>query len=222
MHFKKKGQIAWFFGLLLFYWAIMMLVPVPGHGAGVLTMEGNLSAYIDRLLLPGRLHDGVMDPEGILSTIPAISTALLGVFTGYFLRDISLKLSRQRKGLIMLGAGILLILVALLWNLVFPINKRMWTGSFVFCAGGMSLVFLSVFYMIIDVWGFTRWSFPFVVIGLNSIFIYMSQSVCKGFDVLNKSLFSGVAGFFPPWCTTGNRFNYIRSYRVADTILFVS
>ncbi len=196
LHFNRKGQIAWFFGFLLFYWAIMMLIPVPGFGAGVLTLEGNLSAYIDRILLPGRLYDGVMDPEGILSTIPAISTALLGAFTGYFLQDETLKFSKYRKWIFILGAGILLVLVSILWDTVFPINKKMWTSSFVLCAGGMSLIFLSIFYLIIDVRGFTKWAFPFVVIGMNSIFIYLSQSVFGGFGVLNDSIFSGVVSLF--------------------------
>lgn len=196
LHCNRRGQIVWFGGMLFFYWALMMLIPVPGYGAGVLTLEGNLSAYIDRLLLPGKLYDGVMDPEGILSTIPAISTALLGAFTGYFLQDESVNLNKQRKALVLLGVGIVLVILALLWNTVFPINKKMWTSSFVFCAGGMSMIFLSFFYMIIDVWGYTKWSFPFVVIGLNPIFIYMSQSVFGGFNVLNESIFSGVVSLF--------------------------
>jgi len=151
LHFNRRMQFVWFGGILLFYWAVMMLIPVPDYGSGVLTLEGNLSAFIDRLLLPGRLYDGVMDPEGLLSTIPAISTALLGTFTGYLLNDKSEKLSKYRKWLVVLGVGVLLVIVSSIWNTVFPINKKMWTSSFVLCAGGMSMIFLSVFYLIIDV-----------------------------------------------------------------------
>lgn len=197
LHFNRRAQIGWFAGILLFYWAIMMLIPVPGFGAGVLTLEGNLEAFIDRILLPGRLYDGVMDPEGILSTIPAISTALLGTFAGYLLTDKSPNLTKYRKWIIILGVGVLLVSLSLLWNMVFPINKKMWTSSFVLCAGGMSMIFLSVFYLIIDVWGYTKWAFPFVVFGMNAIFIYISQSVFGGFSVLNNSIFGGLVHIFP-------------------------
>ena len=84
---RRRAQVAWFVSLLLGYWAAMTLIPVPGHGAGQLTVDGSLAGYLDRLLIPGRLHLGVHDPEGLLSTIPAISTALLGAFAGHLLRS---------------------------------------------------------------------------------------------------------------------------------------
>lgn len=174
LNFNLKGQIFWFAGLLLGYWAAMMLIPVPGYGAGVLTMEGSLESYIDRLLLPGRLHDRIHDPEGILSTIPAIGTALLGVFAGQFLKSTDERWSMLKKGLLLLVAGLALIALGSLWDLNFPINKRLWTSSFVLYVGGFSLLFLAVFYLIIDVAGYRKWAFPFVLIGSNSILIYMA------------------------------------------------
>ncbi|NOU16177.1 MAG: DUF5009 domain-containing protein [Bacteroidales bacterium] len=196
LHFKQRGQIIWIAGILLFYWAIMMLVPVPGIGAGVLTMDGNLSAYIDRLLLPGRLFDTIMDPEGILSTIPAVATALLGAMTGFFLKDESLKLAKYKKGITLFIGGVALVLIAVLWNEVFPINKKMWTSSFVFCAGGLSLIFLSIFYLIIDAFEYRKWAFPLVVIGMNSITIYLCQPAFSGFSAFKDFAFSGIIHLF--------------------------
>jgi predicted acyltransferase len=151
LNFNIRQQLIWFAVLLLGYWAAMMLIPVPGYGAGVLTMNGSLESYIDRLLLPGRLHDKVHDPEGVLSTIPAIGTALLGIFTGQFLKYQSVKWPMWKKGLVLFIAGLLLIAIGYAWNFAFPINKRLWTSSFVLFVGGWSLVFLSVFYLVIDV-----------------------------------------------------------------------
>jgi len=196
LNFKPKAIVIWFWGILLGYWAFMTLIPVPGFGAGNLTLEGNLSAYSGRLLLPGQLYDKVMDPEGILSTIPAISTGLLGALTGLFLRDNKLKWNKMQKGLILAGTGALLIGVAALWNPLFPINKKMWTSSFVLCAGGSSLLLLSVFYLIIDAWGFRKWAFPFVVIGMNSITIYMMQPAFQGFSYFKDFVFGGFIHLF--------------------------
>ncbi|QJD96668.1 DUF5009 domain-containing protein [Mucilaginibacter robiniae] len=190
-----KGQVVWFAVLLLGYWAAMMLIPVPGYGAGVLTMDGSLESYIDRLLLPGRLHDEVHDPEGILSTIPAIGTALLGMFAGQFLKYDSVNWSMLKKGGYLLLAGILLIALGTLWNLSFPINKRLWTSSFVLYVGGFSLVFLAIFYLIIDVAGYRKWAFPFVIIGANSILIYMASEGLIDFGHIADYLFGGLIQF---------------------------
>ena len=123
----------------------MMTIPVPGFGSGVLSPEGNPAAFIDRVLLPGKLHRTVYDPEGLFSTVPAICTALLGVFTGQFLREKTLKWSPLVKGFLLSVAGIILLIVGLLWGMVFPVNKNMWTSSFVLYAGGWSLLLLSLF-----------------------------------------------------------------------------
>lgn len=192
LNFSTRGQILWFCILLFGYWAAMELIPVPGYGAGVLTMNGSLESYIDRLLLPGRLHDKVHDPEGILSTIPAIGTAMLGIFTGQFLKFESAKWPMWKKGVCLFAVGILFIGLGMLWNLAFPINKRLWTSSFVMFVGGWSLVFLSVFYLVIDVAGYKKWAFPFVLIGVNSILIYLASEGMVDFQHTANFFFGGI------------------------------
>ncbi len=197
LNFKLRNQIAIFICILIGYWLLMIFVPVPGVGAGVLTPEGNLAGYIDRILLPGKLHRVVYDPEGILSTIPAIATALLGVFTGHFLRFESISLSKLQKGLTIGSVGVAVLILGFIWGIFFPINKNMWTSSFVLFAGGWSLVLLSVFYLIIDVWGFRKWSIPFVWIGTNSILIYMASHGVINFESTSIFLFGGMLKNLP-------------------------
>jgi predicted acyltransferase len=168
---RLRGQIMWFVSLIIAYWLVMISVPVPGFGAGVFTPEGNLEGYIDRLFLPGVIYKGVYDNEGILSTFPAVATTLLGVLIGHWLRT-SYSQRRKVAGLFCFGAAG--IGLGLLWNLHFPINKLMWTSSFVLFAGGVGIVLLAVFYWLIDVRGYTAWAFPFVIIGLNALTIYVA------------------------------------------------
>jgi len=192
-----KGQIYWFVGILLVYWAAMKLIPVPGFGAGVLTPEGNLGAFIDQKLLPGSFCCYTYgDNEGIISTFPAICTALMGAFTGHFLASKNDKMSGLKKALIILAAGIISLAIGKLWSLNFPIIKNLWTSTFVLFAGGWSLILLAVFYLVIDVWGFKKWTFPFVVIGLNSITIYMLNSGIIDFEQMGKYFFGGLASLF--------------------------
>ncbi|KPK86279.1 MAG: hypothetical protein AMS27_05400 [Bacteroides sp. SM23_62_1] len=193
---NPKWWYAWFGGILLFYWAILMLIPVPGFGAGNLTMEGSLVGYIDRLLLPGRLYKEVHDPEGILGTIPAVATALMGALTGNFLRISDQQIKRLYKGLLIGAAGIVSLGIGWLWGLIFPINKNLWTSSYVLYAGGLSLILLSLFYLIIDVWGWKKWAFFFVVIGLNSITIYMLQAGIINFRSSTMFFFGGLIKSF--------------------------
>ncbi len=197
LNFKLRNQIAIFFSILIAYWLLMIFIPVPGVGAGILTPEGNLAGYIDRMFLPGKLHRVVYDPEGILSTIPAIATALLGVFTGQLLCLEPTKLSKLQKGLIICSAGVTLLILGLIWGTFFPINKNMWTSSFVLFAGGWSLLLFSVFYLVIDVWGFRNWSIPFVWIGTNSILIYMASHGIVNFESTSVFFFSGMVKLLP-------------------------
>jgi len=193
LNFKPKWWFAWFGGILLSYWAMMALIPVPGFGAGDYSVEGNLVGYIDRKLLPGVLYLKIFDPEGILSTFPAIATALMGSITGHFLLKPDLHFPRIKKFYYILAAGIIALLTGWLWNSVFPVNKNLWTSSFVLCAGGLSLVLLAIFYLIIDIWGFKRWAFFFVVIGLNSITIYLLQGGILDFWETNQFFVGGLA-----------------------------
>jgi len=175
-----RGQVLWFVGLLLGYWAIMMLIPVPGYGAGVMTPEGNFAGYVDRILLPGKFFQwyfpGILDPEGLLGHISGVAMGLLGVLTGQFLISEKKNLTDLKKCLLICAAVIIFLGIGLIWDMAFPIIKKIWTSSFVVFAGGWSLILLSIFYLIIDVWKVKKWSFFFIVIGSNSIFIYACQS----------------------------------------------
>ncbi len=169
---KRNAQIIWFCALLIGYWLLLKFNSAPGFSMGDLTMEGNFASYIDRSILPGKLYLIIHDPEGLVSTIPAIGTGLLGILAGSYLKNTDI--NGGRKALYLAIAGIIFIGLALLWNYDFPINKNLWTSSFVLNVGGISLLLLSLFYYIIDVLGYRRWSFFFRVIGMNSILIYMS------------------------------------------------
>jgi predicted acyltransferase len=192
LNFRLREQIILFLVLLIGYWAAMMLIPVPGYGAGLLTPEGNLAAYIDRIMLPGKLHRGVYDPEGLLTTIPAIGSAMLGVFTGQFLYRKPEKRRNLRTTLVLFSSGIILIVAGWLWGLIFPINKNLWSSSYVIYAGGWSLLLFAFFYWIIDVTGFKKWSLPFVWIGTNSILIYMAAHGVVNFEYTSTFLFGGL------------------------------
>jgi len=172
LYSKQRAQIIWFTGLLIGYWLLLKFTSAPGFPKGDLTMEGNFASYIDRTILPGKLYLGIHDPEGLMSTIPAIGTGLLGILTGTFLKKNPL--APTRKSLWMAVTGIVFIALAHLWDLDFPINKNLWSSSFVLNVGGYSLLLLSFFYYVIDVLGYKKWAFFFKVIGMNSILIYMS------------------------------------------------
>ncbi|HEY6977689.1 MAG TPA: DUF5009 domain-containing protein [Chitinophagaceae bacterium] len=172
LYSKQLGQIIWFCALLIGYWLLLKFTAAPGFPKGDLTMEGNFASYIDRLVIPGHLYLGIHDPEGLMSTIPAIGTGLLGILTGSMLKN--RPIMPQRKALLLAVMGVIFLGLAQLWNLDFPINKNLWTSSFVLQVGGLSLILLSLFYYVIDVLGYKNWAFFFKVIGMNSILIYMS------------------------------------------------
>ena len=172
LYTKERAQIIWFSALLIGYWLLLKFTAAPGFAPGDLTMEGNFASYIDRSIIPGHLYLGIHDPEGLMSTIPAIGTGLLGIMTGNFLKNSSVK--PQTKALRLAIVGIIFLGLAQLWNLDFPINKNLWTSSFVLNVGGYSLLLLSLFYYVIDVLGYQKWAFYFKVIGMNSILIYIS------------------------------------------------
>lgn len=174
--------------LLVGYWALMMFVPVPGIGAGVFTRETNLAWWIDAHYLPGRLWDGVTDPEGLLSTLPAIATCLLGVFTGLLMRN--QRVSPRQKSCWLIGAGLLMIGAGHLWGLQFPIVKYIWTSSFVLVAGGFSLLLLGLFHQVVDVWGYKSWTTIFIWIGASAILLYMTNMIV-GFQPLATRLVGG-------------------------------
>lgn len=182
--------------LFLFgYWALLALFSAPdAGGASPFSMEGCIVGYVDRMLLPGQLHLGIHDPEGLLSTIPAVVTAFLGIFTGDFVRNDAV--NGYRKSLLLALFAVLLVVLGLLWDMVFPINKNLWTSSFVCLAGGLSMGLFALFYFVIDVLEWRGWTLFFRVIGLNSITIYMAQQFVD-FSKVTNAVFGGTVRLFP-------------------------
>lgn len=194
---RRNIRIAWCAGLLIFYWLLLTFVPAPDFpGAERFSMEGNFTSYFDRMFLPGKLYKGIHDPEGLLGIIPATATALLGMLTGSFITWHKKGLSELRRTGYMALSGVLFVFAGLAWNIVFPINKNLWTSSFVCLVVGLSLLLFSLFYLIIDVWEYRKWSFFFTVIGMNSITIYMGQRIIN-FQYTSDFLCKGVIDCFP-------------------------
>jgi len=159
---------------LIGYYLIMTLVPVPGFGPANLEPTTNLGAWLDRsVFTPNHLwvDSKTWDPEGLLGTIPAIGTCLMGLLTGTWLKKDKTKTGRQL--LQMAGAGAVLIIVGLIWNEFFPINKALWTSSFVLYAGGIAIVILALCYWLIDVKNYRRLTAPFLAFGRNAITAYL-------------------------------------------------
>jgi len=197
MNTKLTARIIWFWGLIIIYWLLLVLFPAHDLGStDIFSRAGNLASYIDRLLMPGKLYLGNHDPEGIFSTIPAISTALLGMLTGDFLLSGYLKDKPLRKVLYMFLAALALMIIGKLWDLVFPINKNLWSSSFVCWVGGLSLLLFVVFHLVIDIWNLRKWAFFFVVIGLNPITIYLAGRIIN-FRQASGFFFGGFAELLP-------------------------
>lgn len=165
-----RGQIAITFALLAGYWLLMTRVPVPGYGAGDLSPEGNLAAYIDRQLMAGHLWRPNWDPEGILSTLPALATTLCGVLAGRWLKT---RASPARKAAGLAGAGLAGLLLGEIIDPWFPINKNLWTSSYVLFTAGAALILLALCYWTIEIKGFKRWAKPFEIYGVNAIAVYV-------------------------------------------------
>ncbi len=194
---KLNFRIIWCISILIAYWLLLLLFPAHDLGAtDPFSMKGSLTGYLDRMLMPGRLYLKIHDPEGILSTLPAIATALLGMFTGEFVMSGYLNKKPLRKVLYMFVAAIILMVIGKLWNIVFPINKNLWTSSFVCFVGGLSLLLFTFFYLVIDIWNFKKWTTFFVVIGMNSITIYMASRVID-FEYTSRFLFGSLISFAP-------------------------
>jgi predicted acyltransferase len=161
--------------LLLGYWALMVLVPVQGFGAGDLSAGHDLGSWLDRLIMDGHLWQGTWDPEGLLSTLPAVATSLLGIFTGEWLQTGRSGEERVRG---MLVAGAVLVPVGMLWGMAFPINKNLWTSSYVLFTAGTALLLLAGLYWLIDVKKRRgAWQTWMVVYGMNAIAVYVASGM---------------------------------------------
>ncbi len=202
-----RGQLIWAVGLLLAYWAALMWIPVPEFGAGDLSPGHTLTDFIDQKVLPGKLYKGDRDPEGLFGTIPAVATALFGVLAGTWIRLGQATGHAKASGL--LAAGVISLGLGWLWDIQFPVNKNLWSSSFVMVTSGWSLLLLAVFYWVIDVLGYQKWSFVWVVIGTNAITAYLAvrfisfQSLAelifaRGESAFHPALF-GCLGFLLEW-----------------------
>jgi predicted acyltransferase len=193
MNTKLSFRVVWFCGLLIGYWISLLLFPAHDLGSmDIFSAEGNLTGYIDRLLMPGKYYNS----EQLFTIIPATGTALLGMFTGEFMLSEYLNDKPLRKVLYLVLMAIALMITGGIWNLVFPINKHLWTSSYVCFAGGLSLLLFSIFYLVIDVWQYKKWAFIFIVIGLNPITIYMGGRIIN-FSSASRFFFGGFTALLP-------------------------
>ncbi len=177
MAFGWKTRLGILTVILVGYWLALRNIVAPDAppGADPYSMEGCLVGYIDRLFLPGTLYEGKFDPEGLFSTLPAIGTALLGVFAGEWICHGGVESDKGKKAFGLLVASLVLIGIGWVWSYDFPLNKKLWTSSFVCFVGGFSTLGLAFFYWVIDVVGWKGWAFFFVVIGMNPITIYLAS-----------------------------------------------
>ena len=187
-YLKPGNLVAVCAGLLIGYWALMTFVPVPGVGSGNFAEGKNLANYIDKQYLPLRKWNGDHDPEGLLSTLPAIATCLSGVFAGLLLKNESV--SEQKKVVCLAGAGVAGVGLGWLWGLQFPVIKNIWTSSFVLVTGGYSALLLALFYQVVEIWKWQKWAQPFVWIGVNPITIYMAVNLIN-FGAIARRLVGG-------------------------------
>ncbi|MFN0119396.1 MAG: acyltransferase family protein [Blastocatellia bacterium] len=170
LKFRARGQAIIAAALLLGYWLAMKTIAAPGYPADDLSLEGSLASWIDRTLLPGHIYRPMYDPEGLFSTLPAIVTCLSGVWTGQWLMS---KREPLDKAAGMFGVGALCLIVGGIWDLAFPINKPLWTSSYVVFTTGFALQLLALCYWAIDLKGWRGWTKPFVILGVNALALFV-------------------------------------------------
>lgn len=173
---NQKTQIITGIVLLLGYWAIMTLIPVPGIGDANLDKGTNLASWLDSVLLKGHMYRGTVtwDPEGILSTLPSIVNGIIGLLIGQLLQQ---NFSKTKKAQKMAIAGVALIIGGLLWNIVFPINKALWTSSYVLYTTGLATTFLAILYYIIDITDYKKGFTPFLIWGVNPMIVFFTSQI---------------------------------------------
>ncbi len=192
--FSWRSQLLIVCACLVGYWILMRFVPVPGfgvpnHGIPLLDPDRNWVAWLDRKILSGHLYEGTRDPEGLLSTVPALATCLAGVLTGKWLRSRRDEVEKLRG---MLAVGISATLAGEIFNIWFPINKKLWTSSYVVFTAGLALILFAVSYWIIDMKGRKTWSKVFLIFGTNSIAAYVfSELLASTLDYIKVRTSSG-------------------------------
>jgi len=194
LNLKLRGLIAAFVLILIAYWAIMSFIPMPGRDTVSFEPNQNIANYIDLHYLPGRLNDKTWDPEGILSTLPAVGTAVLGILAGLLLKNKSL--TDQKKVAMLIGGGAVLVALGFLWGIQFPVIKKLWTSSYVLVAGGYSCMLLGSFYYLADVVKSRWWTPPFIWIGTNSLAIYLAWNVFEFGDLAERFVGGDIAAAF--------------------------
>ena len=201
LNLSQRGLVVALIALLGGYWALMSFVPVPGTDAVSFEPNANLANWIDFHYLPGRLWDITRDPEGLLSTLPAIGTCLLGVLSGLLLKDE--RLTPTQRSLWLIGGGIIMLAAGHLWGLQFPVVKAIWTSSFVLVAGGYSAILLGAMHQVIDVWGWKAWATIFVWVGANALLLYLINGIA-GFEPFALRFVGGdVSAWFDRMVTPG-------------------
>lgn len=194
LNMKIIWQIVTTAGLMLLFWALMTWVPVPGYVAGVLEPDANLALYLEKLIM-GRFGGGSSSYTWILSSITFGATVMLGAMAGHLLRS---QKSQTAKTLWLFGLGVGCLVLGLVWHIWSPIVKHIWTSSFVLFSGGLCYLLLALFYLVIDVWGFKKWAFGFVVIGMNAIAVYMSIQLFN-FRHIGNIFVGGLEKWLGPW-----------------------
>jgi len=190
IHRGIRGQIIWAVGLLVGYCLVLNFIPVPGFGRGVITPGSYLGGYIDRNLFPVELYQKVFDPEGSLNNIPAAALVLIGAVTGSFL--LNGRFPPVRKAALLFIGGVVMLGLGYLWSIWFPIIKAIWSSSYILVSAGWSMMLLSLFFQVIDVWG-QRWlGFVFIPIGMNAITIYVARRFVN-FSYTADRVFEGLA-----------------------------
>lgn len=220
---KIRTQIIVTVALTIVYWLVMTKLHAPGFAAGDLTKEGSVASYVDRLIFgPHIWRQGkIYDPEGLLSTIPAIATTLFGVLAGQWLR---VHRSDYEKVAGLFAAGAICIFVGWAWNPFFPINKSLWTSSYVFFTGGLALEFLALCYWIIDIRKYTAWTKPFVVFGVNALVLFVGSGVmARLLGLIKVSAADGNQISLQSWIYNNGFLSWLPPYRasLAYAIAFI-
>jgi predicted acyltransferase len=192
-----RARVAWCGGILVGIAILQLLVPVPGHGAGVLTPEGIINGWLDRRFLPGRLHGGVFDPEGLLCIVSASALTLGGVLAGVQVRHAGSP-SFSVAGRLLLAGAALLGAGWLCWKLGYPPIKAAWTTTFNLLAGGICLWLFVLFHLLIDFRPESRWSFPLQVVGMNPLTIYLAERILP-FGEISAFFLGGIAARSGEW-----------------------
>lgn len=204
LHFSFNARLICTFAVLVLYYLLLLLVAAPGFEAGDFSFEGNLIGWFDRNFMPGKLKQGTYDELALLTQFPAICLTLFGTIAGDILRASQLPFLKIKRLVIF---GLLAVCIGILWNFVFPINKHLWSSSFIALTAGLAFLFVALFYWIIDVKGHVRWAFFFRVIGMNSLVIYLAVRFID-FNASSRLLFEGLYHYSPEkwhevWNTAG-------------------